>query len=373
MTPERQADLSIQDAQAELQVSPSLMNALLVSGLLGYWENGRVPRIGIEHFKLYGTQWRKELGERQQSLLHFQGKDHAMSTRMWIKVTPSQAARAEPDIASLAQFYVRPNPFFFLDPAALAPVGPLGLKLERYRIIEGVAKHTVIFPDPEGYLAMAAVFVDAAGDDAFRIAYDVVSPLLDELSFHHDQPLPVVQTVVVGIPSGTLSVSYSKRSERQAISPTAPLLPRYPFPSLEHAGSLYREGISSNNPFHQFLALWRCYENAVQVRGDWHVTEQRNRTDRRGDVETVPESFPDTYAFGGFVGLKVGVAMERMWHPYRCVLAHGDTQDKSGGPKTGATAADYIDVMHHVPIIRHMARVTLLNVRATLGSNLKPA
>jgi hypothetical protein len=63
MTHEQQSDMSIEDAQRELQVSTGLMNALLVSGLLGYWENGRVPRIGVEHYKQYGTQWRNELGE----------------------------------------------------------------------------------------------------------------------------------------------------------------------------------------------------------------------------------------------------------------------------------------------------------------------
>ena len=43
MTHEQQSDMSIEDAQRELQVSTGLMNALLVSGLLGYWENGRYP------------------------------------------------------------------------------------------------------------------------------------------------------------------------------------------------------------------------------------------------------------------------------------------------------------------------------------------
>ena len=145
---------------------------------------------------------------------------------MWIEVIPSQASLTEPDSATLAQFYLRPNPFYFVDPASVAPSGPLGLKLERLRQIQGVAQPTVIYPDPEGSLAMAATLVEAHGDDGFKAAYDVISPLLDELSLQYDQPLSVVQTLLVGVPSGKLTISFSGPSKQQTISPNSPLLPR---------------------------------------------------------------------------------------------------------------------------------------------------
>ena len=102
--------------------------------------------------------------------------------------------------------------------------------------------------------------------DPFDAAYDVASPILDELSFGYDQPLPAAQSLVVGIPSGTINVFYPQHQALEAAELRDTVLPSCPHPELRDAVALNREGISSNNPFHSFFALWRAYENALEVR-----------------------------------------------------------------------------------------------------------
>lgn len=98
-------------------------------------------------------------------------------------------------------------------------------------------------------------------DDAPARAYDVINPILDDIAFQYDQPLPIAQSLIVGVPSGSMLFSLPK-------PPPVGHLDTFVWADYEsraklrNAISLYREGISSNNPFHQFLTLWKAFESA---------------------------------------------------------------------------------------------------------------
>ncbi len=196
--------------------------------------------------------------------------------------------------------------------------------------------------------------------DAFEAAYDVVGPLLDELSFEYDLPLPVAHSLIVGIPSGLTNTSFPKIPKVKTLDRGGEIVPVCPHPELRDAVALYREGVSSNNPLHSFLTLWKVYENACQVRGAW-----RNRH-RRRDRKIRPEIIPSYFAFSDFKGLNFDQARKRLKEQYRVPLAHGD--DRGVKPRTGASAKDVMDVSYKVPLVRYMAHVVLENVRATLAS-----
>ena len=270
----------------------------------------------------------------------------------------------ENDTGWIAQFYLRPNTLFWPAPTALGMVGPLPLKLSAPRSIRGAALPTRLYPDPAGSLALVTVTSvkddRRSAADAYEDAYNVVGPVLDELSATYDLPLPVAHSLVVGIPSGLTNTSFPKIPMIRTLDGGEDIPPARPYPELRDAVALYREGVSSNNPLHSFLTLWKVYENACQVRGAW-----RNRHRLRA-VQVRPEVIPDYFAFDGFQDLNFDQARQRLKEQYRVPLAHGD--DRGVKPRTWASAQDVMDVSYKVPLVRYMANVVLENVRATLAS-----
>lgn len=363
--------LTLQQVGERLKAPPAVVHALAMSGLLGYWENGGVPEAGVLQFERFGTQWRPELGSRSFSPDPFRdlpappgvlGGDQPPSTGTEVQIAPSgiPLELSEKDTGWIAQFFVQPNPFFFASPEELALVGPVGMRLSRRMQIPGTDYPCYLYPDPEGRFAMAMVIGDPRPHgDPIEAAYDIASPALDALAFEYDQPLPICQRLIVGIPSGIISVWLAKPSAPADIAEGV-LKPRFEVPDLWEAVALYREGVSSNNPFHQFLTLWKAYENACGVRGHWR------KKHRRRDHKEEPEEFPPMFAWSEFSGKTFDQAKQQLNDSHRIALAHGDV--RGGSPRTGATWADVRSVSAVVPVIRYMARVTIRNVRATFGT-----
>lgn len=372
MASSRQQVLSGTEARSRLKVSKPVFEALRISGLLGPSTPDRqVSVAGVEHFERYGTQWHDDLGERlipedshqNMPLAPEIDERQPPGTRTQVQVLP-QGAPHDPDEDTgwLAQFYVRPNRLFFPDPTELALVGPLPLKLSAPKAVRRADLPTRLYPDPFGSFAMVMVLgVNGQVDDPFAVAYDVASPILDELSFRYDQPLPVAQSLVVGIPSGAISYDYALHPAVEEISPGDTVLPSCPYPELRDAVALYREGVSSNNPFHAFLALWKAYENVTRdVRPAWR------REHRRPDTKVQVETIPDVWVFRHDSGMSFEQVKQQLNRSYRVALAHGSDIADGGRPRTAASAEDFDAVSTKVPIVRYMARVVIQNMRATL-------
>lgn len=235
------------------------MQALITSGLLGYTKEGMLFRHCVEDFQRYGTQWNEALGERSahhvyNNLPMIEGEAQPVGTTIQVRIAPGNGSlsRSEKDTGWIAQFYIKPNSFFFLDSTVSTLVSPIGIRISSRQQIPGMPKPTYLCPDPQGALAMIMILGQLSGsaEKAFPTAYDIAAPLFDELSFTYDQPLPIAHVVLIGIPSGTIYLSFPKPPPIGSIEPGSIILPKCPFPELEDATSLYREAISSNNPFH---------------------------------------------------------------------------------------------------------------------------
>jgi len=294
-----------------------------------------------------------------------EGEQTGVQSRMYISSdnTPGLDEANATDTGWLAHFYLTPNTFFFPPPTTFGMTGGQLLKLAAPRKMRGTKLPACLYPDPFGSLGMVAVYgIKQPLEKAFQRAYDIVGPILDELSAKYDQPLPVAHTLVVRIPSGLMTIEYAKIPRIRTLSKDEPVLPSCPYPQLGATVALYREGVSSNNPFHQFLTLWKTYENACEVRGTWRREHQR--PDKKPREEVIPG---DSFGYRGYEGLAFDKVKQRMERPFRVALAHGSNiPDRK--PITAASAEELMSVSYAVPVIRYMAQVTLENVRATLAS-----
>jgi hypothetical protein len=184
-----------------------------------------------------------------------------------------------------------PNRFFFPAPTTFGIIGPqllkLILKLNSLKKVSAAKLLTYVYPDPWGSLALVAGFgLNQPQEEAYETALNIVGPILDELSAKYDQPLPIAHNLMVHIPSGLMTVNQAKTPKKKTIDRHDPILPACPYPQLRSTVALYREGVSSNNPFHQFLTLWKIYENACEVRGKWRREHRRLDTKLRGRNDT---------------------------------------------------------------------------------------
>ncbi len=372
--------MSFKEARRRLRVSQPVFNALLRSRLLGgYSPDGRVLVVGIEHYEFYGTQWmtedRTDLSDRildaeymeTMSLPpdHGEGDQIGVHTKMYIQSdnTPDLDEANASDTSWLAHFYLTPNAFFFPAPTTFGMIGAQLLKLDAPKKVRSAKLPTCLYPDPWGSLGLVSVYgLHQPLQDAYERAYDIVAPILDELSAKYDQPLPIAHNLVLRIPSGLMTTNYAKIPRTKKLPRDEPVLPSCPYPQLQPTVALYREGVSSNNPFHQFLALWKTYENACEVRGAWQ------KEHRRQPEKIHEEKFlTDAFGYREYVGLTFDEAKQRMERPLRVALAHGSNV-RDGKPLTASSAEDLMSVSFAVPIIRYMAQVTIENVRTTLAS-----
>jgi hypothetical protein len=267
--------ISLKEARRRLKVSSPEFNALLRSELLGPHNGKQLWIWGVESYERYGTQW-YEKHERmipeatyENTLDGIPEGEQPLDTQMQGQILPEEVApeAADKDTGWLAHFYLKPNRYFWPSPTDMGMVGPLPLKLATPKKVEGTELPVWLYPEPTGSIGMVMVKgISKPVDDAFDVAYDTALPALDELSFKYDQPLPIAHSLLVGIPSGVMYHHFSRRPVARTIETGEEIRPRCPYPQLQDAVALYREGISSNNPFHSFLTLWKVYENAVHVR-----------------------------------------------------------------------------------------------------------
>lgn len=373
--------LTFVEAQRRLGVTDGFFNALVKSWLLGrITTDNRLFVEGIQSYERYGTQWvtedRPELPQRTMTTEYLRsippppdvGHERYPSVQQKVfaahdGIDDDILTVMESSTGWLAHFYLRPNVFCWPAPTSMGMVeGPL-LKLPRKREVLGADLRTVLYPDPWGSLALVAVHSPRpTARDAFEVAYDVAGPILDELSVRYDQPLPISHSFVVYIPSALMATFFPSTPDVKTLEQSDRLLPRYPYSELKFALALYREGVSSSDPFHQFLALWKVYENAREVRRRWRTKHKRQV------VRVKDERLPRAFAFREYEGKTFDEVRQELNGPLRVAVAHGGNLRGGGEPKTAASAEDLLSVSYAVPVVRYIAQITLQNVRATLES-----
>ncbi len=390
--------LSRKRARSTLGVNEPVFNALTRSGLLGYTMSDMFSDQALVSYQRFGTQW--SIDERLGPSRRIMTDDvydnlppvenvgpQPPATQTHGVITPPNTVPKDmgaSDKGWIAHFYLVMNYFYFPNLTELALVGAPPLKLSEPKPIPGAELPVTLYPHPSGYLGLVVVEgLNRPLESAHKEAYDVAMPLLDELSARYDVPLPVAQSMEVGVPSGTIHLNFAHRPRAKEIGGEAEILPRCPHPELRDAYTLYREAVSSNNPFHAFLAFWKVYEEADYARKGWGAEHKRS------DITVRKEVFLDLFAFGTrpeelaslpeepeelremleeqLRGKKFEKAKELLRGPYRAALAHAGKVD-AGKPLTGASHEDYTKVAAKVPVVRYMANVVLENVRATFDA-----
>jgi hypothetical protein len=396
--------LNRKKARNTLGVTEPVFNALVRSGLLGYTSSsGLFADHAIRSYQQFGTQWsidesygptvRVLEASVYESLPSVEGigpQPPATQTHGFIFPADNTSSdflehARKNDTGWIAHFYLVPNYFYFPNLTEFALVGEPLLKLSGPRSISGAGLPVTLYPHPAGCLGLVVVEGwDRSWRDAHEESYNVVMPLLDELSGRYGVSLPVVHSMAVGVPSGLIHLYYSHRPREKRIEEEAEIQPRCPHPELKDAYALYREAVSSNNPFHAFLAFWKVYEEAAYVRQGWRQKH------RRSDIKVTEEILPDLFTFGALPeeletppqdqeiiqemlqdqlrGKKFERAKDLLRGPYRAALAHAGKVD-AGKPLTGASYEDYEKVAVKVPIVRYMSNVILENVRATFDAD----
>lgn len=356
MTPEQVA--------SELGVTATAAAAFGSAGLLGFVKDGKVDRARVLHFKQYGTQWDDSLGVRDAPYNSMPTPDGWEDTPPGfpgvIRIEPAPV-RDVVDHSWLAHFYLRPNRFFFPDPMASAPIGPLPIRLRTTAVCQSEDFQVSLCPHPDGSLALAATSGELIeGVDPLHVANDRIAPLLDQLSYEYDHPIHVCQRLWIGVPSGMIMTEFTRRPQEVEVRP-ADLKTRGP---LVEAVSLFREGLIAQTPFHQFLCFWRVRENVVKHRTAWCRT-----TGSR--VEKInPERFPHAPAFLSFAGRPFESAKKDLERAYRVAIAHGGVSD--GTPRILSRSQDLTSVARHVPIVRFVARTLIRNFEIALDGGDGP-
>jgi hypothetical protein len=290
-------------ARKRLGVTEARMAALIGSGLLGNLSPTlMVSDQAISSYMKYGTQW--QIDDRWGPRTRIMGADvhdnlppieglgpQPPATLTHALIVPAdqriQGGASDDDTGWIFHSYLVPNYFYFPNPTELTLLEPPPLKLSEPMKVAGATLPVTLYPHSSGYVGLLVVEGwDRPVADADKEAYDVAIPLLDELSTRYDVPLPVAHSMAVGVPSGTINLYFAQRPKAKEIDSAAELLPRCPHSELRDAYALYREAVSSNNPFHAFLTFWKVYEEAVYVRNGWGAKHKRSQ-DRGGDKPEV--------------------------------------------------------------------------------------
>ncbi|WP_179953493.1 methylamine utilization protein MauJ [Desulfobotulus mexicanus] len=289
------------------------------SGLFGYSsKSGDFDQELIEDQRKYGTQWSKKLKPRYtpESLdVEVEGWENApIGTFSEYRIgIGDEGDRPDKDVLWLAQYYFVPNHFYFPDRQMLAPIGKPLVSLDE-PFFCNINNHEIgVYPDSAGHLAMISVLGKKDGDkDYLASGLNLITPLLNQISFQTDQVLPIVQKHWIGLPSGT--IQYQKLVEPGRIK----LSPRdfTEHEPLTHALSLYRTGLNCNDPAYSFFSFWRAAESVDIEKAKWC------RRNNLSVPKLTEEKIPDHKVFAGRVGMKFTKVMDEMRAKYRNSIAH---------------------------------------------------
>lgn len=353
--------MNIESLTAQLNLPEYFVVGLLRSGLLGITNAGREQAAeGIRHFQEYGTQWQKSLSPRNAPY------EKLPVVKGWENLPPAVVTHAQflpytdisvaDDKQWLAHFYFRPNFFFFPDPAAMHPVGEIPVLLNKATKFVSGKNEVILYPDPDGRLALLAVTgAIQKGLNPLVQAQDIVMPVLNKLTAMTDQALPIVQKYWIGLPSGAVNIQTSSRPELTRLS----LADFRSYAALEDPESLYRLGLTCNEPMYRFLSFWRV---------DEAVTRAQNQCQIKPDEATKSNlitHFPNHPAFGACAGKKLKSAIEAYQKTYRNAIAHGGLS--SDEPVlSGASATVLAEMEASIPVMRYLAKARIENLRHLL-------
>ena len=353
----RKPNSNIAQIAKTLDIPEVVVIGLIHSGLLGAGDHkGNPTKDAIDQYKKYGTQW----SPRQQS--RFDPYDGIPDPEGWenppiysvrrMQIRSEISPQPSDDVAWIAQFYFRPNRYYFPDIQITAPIGGNPVKLAKAVHIGDGTATVSIYPDPENRLAMMCVVGNLSPtSDPSSEGLNIITPLLNHMAAVTDQPLKIVQSHWIGIPSGTINSTRTIRPAERELQ-LSDFTVHHP---LIDAESLYRLGLNNSEPMYKFLSFYRVIEAVDKAQGEW--CRKYNVPFFERTVSIVP-AHP---VYGKWAGAKFGRLNVELIKAHRTAIAHGGL---SGKPvNSGSSAEALAEIEELLPIIRYVAKVRIENLR----------
>lgn len=352
--------IDIKKVSERIKVPDWVAVGLVRSGLLGYTNSsGEFSSEAIESYELYGTQWNEKLAPRNFNYSDLakaepEGwKNAPPDTFTELQISLDKNQFSDKDVAWIAQFYIRPNQFFFLDPQGSTTNSPqISLESKKWVSNSDFPNiNIIIYPDPYKQLSLISVHGTKLDNDESPLEYAerVIQPLISELSYKYDQPLFISQKHWIGLPSGTISIYTQRRVEIKS----AELSGFTDYHELRESKSLYLTALNQNEPMYKFLSFYRVIESLRP-----EVT--RIRRDQR-----IQMKMPKHPAFGHHKSKNVGQVVDKLKAQFRNAIAHADRKSNSSIISL-ANPDEYHGMLLAMPTVRYIARLYIETVEEAL-------
>jgi len=221
-----------------------------------------------------------------------------------------------------------------------------------------------LLPNDERRLAKAALRVRAHSFlSAERKAHDLVLPFLSSIAFRHDVALDVAGTQTTEVATGNVGFRFGVLGQRQVFTMDSGIST----PVFRTVLAAYRDGLNASNPFHQVLSFWKADEGTRRIRAlrrELPGADMRTPENERMPADVSDENvwdLLDAAALGPHVGKKFGDVQSAMQSAFRDAVAHLDPEPDVLLPDR---FDDVIRAEHAARVLRHMARVMILNEMA---------
>lgn len=351
-------NFKLDEISVKLRLNRWQLHGLIQSGVLGLTDESGIPSdAGVDEYLKYGTQW--NINHKREA-----PPVDATEPEGWENSLPSTLCEQEisttPDFSVkpamwLAHFYLRPNYFFFAPPEEYALVGPSQVYLSEKLVIETNGKNIGIYPDPDGRLALITICVLASEtSEPLLTARNLITPILNHLTTLTDHTLPIVQQLLIGLPTGNITVQRTITAK-----PISLRLENFTtHDPLLDAESLYKLALTCNDATYAYLSFWRAIE---AVNHDFSSWIQRNNIK---PVGYGPTRTPKHKIFGEWADMKFNDVINKMTATKRNGIAHGGQE---GQVISGADFADIQEIKKIVPILRYIAKHKIQNFKHNLS------
>lgn len=360
-------NMKIEEIAAYLKMPLLIATGLARAGFFGFSsKSGHFKRQAVIDFESHGAQWDQSLKSR----LMPEGVDPVVPgwenpprhTMTEYCVSIDQHDHGVKDTHWLANFFFKPNPFYFPDSDAVQRLYPSRVRLNKKFIAQSGDTEIIVYPGKDKRLALIQVFGQIKPNEKFGDclveAKNKIVPVLNWLTMCADESLSIVQENWVGLPSGDIHFITSKYPSEIRIDPQD-FTEHHP---LRDAQSLYRLGLNCNEPIYAFLSFWRAYEAIDSVQKNW-IKIYRERHLKNEEFSGLLKIYgqlliPDHPAFDEYRGQKLNKAADALRDKFRNSIAHAHIQNNAN-LLTGSDEESHQRVRAALATLRYVVKTKL--------------
>lgn len=323
--------MNVASAAEYLKIPLPIAIGLARAGYFGFSsKSGHYKRKAIIAFQKYGVQWNSKLGRRVMP----EGIDPVvpgwenppLHTQTAYCISRDKDMDSVKDTCWLANFFFTVNEFYFPEHDAYRPISPLSVKLDKKFTVTNSEERVVVYPNPNGRLALIQVFGTCESEWDFENylikAKNLIVPVLNWITINTEVSLPIVQENLTVLPSGNIYFLTSKKPACVTICPQD-FTEHFP---LRDAHSLYRIGLNCNDDMYSFLSFWRAHEAISSVQNKF-IKEYRIQFASVEQVSALIAELsqlriPEHNAYGSYSGMKMNKVADLLRKKFRNAIAH---------------------------------------------------